>query len=255
MAKSFTDYVQTVIVKKGLTGLFQCPATEAGVISYNEKTYYANGVTANINLNYTGTIPDGYKAIFTYNNDYLTPNEDGTYSITIDKSDVFIYSYLEVSNDICENSLSIEDTEVCKGGSIALPVNLNNTESITALQFEMALPAGVTISKCQLTDRKGDDHTASSKKLANGNYQLAAFSGSKTPFSGTEGAVLNLTLDVNKDMTEGEYPISLTNIELTTVATKAINPVGVSATLTVSDVKIGMWTEAEESPSRMQWPL
>ena len=40
--------------------------TEAGVISYNEKTYYANGVTANINLNYTGTIPDGYKAIFTY---------------------------------------------------------------------------------------------------------------------------------------------------------------------------------------------
>ena len=25
MAKSFTDYVQTVIVKKGLTGLFQCP--------------------------------------------------------------------------------------------------------------------------------------------------------------------------------------------------------------------------------------
>ena len=24
MAKSFTDYVQTVIVKKGLTGLFQC---------------------------------------------------------------------------------------------------------------------------------------------------------------------------------------------------------------------------------------
>ena len=40
-------------------------------------------------------------------------------------------------------------------------------------------------------------------------------------------------------MTEGEYPISLTNIELTTVATKAINPADVSATLTVSDVKIG----------------
>ena len=29
MAKSFTDYVQTVIVKKGLTGLFQCPAISA----------------------------------------------------------------------------------------------------------------------------------------------------------------------------------------------------------------------------------
>ena len=30
MAKSFTDYVQTVIVKKGLTGLFQCPALLGG---------------------------------------------------------------------------------------------------------------------------------------------------------------------------------------------------------------------------------
>ena len=29
MAKSFTDYVQTVIVKKGLTRLFQCPGGNA----------------------------------------------------------------------------------------------------------------------------------------------------------------------------------------------------------------------------------
>jgi len=36
MAKSFTDYVQTVIVKKGLTGLFQCPG-EKGVYLYNGK--------------------------------------------------------------------------------------------------------------------------------------------------------------------------------------------------------------------------
>ena len=35
MAKSFTDYVQTVIVKKGLTGLFQCPA-QSGVCLFYE---------------------------------------------------------------------------------------------------------------------------------------------------------------------------------------------------------------------------
>ena len=153
--------------------------------------------------------------------------------------DVFKGGIVEVYNIAMDNYLSIEDADVCKGKSIVLPVNMSNTESVTALQFEAFLPDGVTISKCQLTDRKGDDHAASYRKLANGNYQVTVFSGSKAVFGGTEGAVLNLTLDVNKDMPAGEYPISLTNIELTTAATQAINPADVSATLTVSDVKIG----------------
>ena len=38
MAKSFTDYVQTVIVKKGLTGLFQCPGRQT-IFSYCIKRY------------------------------------------------------------------------------------------------------------------------------------------------------------------------------------------------------------------------
>ena len=151
---------------------------------------------------------------------------------------IFKGGIVEAYNIAVDNYLTIADTEVCKGGSIELPVNLNNTESITALQFEVSLPVGVSVSRCQLTNRKGDDHAASYKKLANGNYQVTVFSGSKAVFSGIEGAVLSLTLDVNKDMTAGEYPICLTNIELTTAATKAINPADVSATLTVSDVKI-----------------
>lgn len=151
---------------------------------------------------------------------------------------IFKGGILEAYNNASENYLTITDTEVCKGGSITLPVKMTNSESITALQFEISLPAGVTPSKCQLTDRKGEDHTTSYKKLVNGNYQVTVFSASKAVFSGTDGAVLNLTLDVDKDIDEGDYPISLTNIELTTAATQAINPTDVSATLTVSDVRI-----------------
>ena len=100
-------------------------------------------------------------------------------------------------------------------------------------------PVGITISKCQLTDRKGADHTASYKKLSNGNYQVTVLSISKAVFSGTEGAVVNLTLDVDKGATAGAYPINITNIELTTAATQAINPVDVTAILTINNVKPG----------------
>lgn len=147
-------------------------------------------------------------------------------------------TYQNQINAQSNNELSIANAEVSKGGSVVLPVELSNTQSITATQFEVSLPTGVTISKCLLTDRKGDDHTASYKKLANGNYQVTVISLSKEVFSGTSGALLNLTLDVDDEMVAGDYPVGLTNIELTTAETQAINPADVSATLTISDVKV-----------------
>ena len=153
--------------------------------------------------------------------------------------DVFKGGIVEAPyNPASKNKLTIADTEVCKGKQIILPVSMNNTESITALQFEVSLPEGVTISKCQLTERKGEDHTVSYKKLSNGNYQVTAISLSKANFDGTAGALLNLTLDVDEGVTADDYTISLTNIELTTANTQAVNPADVSATLTVSSVKI-----------------
>ena len=153
--------------------------------------------------------------------------------------DVFKGGIVEAPyNPVSDNYLTISNAEVCKGRSIVFPVSLSNTKSITFLQFEIALPTGVTISKCQLTDRKGEDHSATYKKLTNGNYQVTVISLSKALFSGTEGALVNLTLDAADNMTADDYDISLTNIELTTSDTQAINPVDVTATLTVSDVKI-----------------
>ena len=151
-------------------------------------------------------------------------------------TDVFKGGIVEAPYDpTTDNYLAIDNLDINKGKSIVLPVKMDNTESITALQFEIALPAGVTISKCQLTDRKGEDHTASCKKLTNGNYQVTVLSLSKAVFSGTEGALVNLTLDAADNMTADDYDISLTNIELTTADTQAINPADVTATLTVSD--------------------
>ena len=170
----------------------------------------------------------------------------GTYDITPSRASSANYkiSYMKgtltvLYNAAVDNTLAIENAEVSKGGKVVLPVKLNNTESITALQFEVALPAGVTLSKCQLTDRKGDDHTASYSKLSNGNYQVTVLSMSKAVFSGTEGAVVNLTLDVDKDATAGANPISITNIELTTAATQAIIPADFTAILTIYNVKAG----------------
>ena len=48
MAKSFTDYVQTVIVKKGLTGLFQCPVQTVRPL-FNNQALFPNNLALSIN--------------------------------------------------------------------------------------------------------------------------------------------------------------------------------------------------------------
>ena len=200
----------------------------SSVISEIEKPLYISDGSYNpfysVSPTCTLTVPSGTK---------------DAYIATGWTTDVFKGGIVEAPyNPASKNKLTITDAEVCKGKQTTLPVNMNNTESITALQFEVSLPEGVSISKCQLTERKGEDHTVSYKILPNGNYQVTAISLSKANFDGTAGALLNLTLDVDEGVTADDYTISLTNIELTTANTQAVNPADVSATLTVSDVKI-----------------
>lgn len=135
-----------------------------------------------------------------------------------------------------DNYLFFSDAEACKDCSMVLPIDMHNSETITALQFYLSLPVGVTLSDCLLTERKGD-HTVTYSLLANGNYQVLVFSINNQNFLGSEGALLELSLEVGGDVPSGDYPMIVNNIELTTSDEQAINPDDVRATLTVTDVK------------------
>lgn len=135
------------------------------------------------------------------------------------------------------NSLSVNKITSCKGTVVNLPINMSNTEAITAFQFEIELPEGVIMTESTLSYRKSDQ-SVSYSQLASGNYQVTALSATNTPFSGNEGTLINLKLSVAEDMIVGNYSIQIKNIELTT-ATKAINPGNCSTTLTITDILPG----------------
>ena len=74
--------------------------TESGIISSGGTIYCANGITDNLNINYVSEVPEGYKPLYYYKgydgyNKYLNPNEDDTYSITIENRDVSISADFE----------------------------------------------------------------------------------------------------------------------------------------------------------------
>ena len=116
---------------------------------------------------------------------------------------------------------------------------MTNEESIAGFQFEVSLPEGVTMTDCELSARKAADHQVQFTPLSNGNYQVIAYSGSNQLFSGTEGTLVSLLLSTEKELGNGIYEMSISNIDLSTPAGTSLLPADIIAMLTVSDVKIG----------------
>ena len=144
------------------------------------------------------------------------------------------------------NTLSSEDIGGLKGTSVVLPVWLTNEEDITALQFDLTLPEGVSVS----TNEKGklqvsktnrcEDHTLSASKQSEGNiYRVLLYSVDVESITGNSGAVVNLTLDIDEGMEAGEYEIGISNINLTATDQTKITPADATCTLTVRDYITG----------------
>lgn len=136
------------------------------------------------------------------------------------------------------NSFVVADQTVNRGTTVTIPIELNNVTPVTAFQFEVNLPEGITWSKCTLTDRK-DDHIISAKKQATGNYIVTAISLSDESFSGTSGAIAKLELKVDGQQIAGLYRLNIKNIELTAEDGSELHPLDASNTLTINNFTLG----------------
>ncbi len=109
------------------------------------------------------------------------------------------------------NKLSIPDVVVGQGGTIALPVNLENDDPVVAMQFTLTVPDGFTVnvSTSRLTDRKAD-HAMRIKRTQGNDYLCMIYSPANTPLNGNRGTVLNISLTAPSRVTVGNaYPLLL----------------------------------------------
>ena len=135
--------------------------------------------------------------------------------------------------------LYAENLSVHRGAQIELPIQLDNgEEGITAFQFDVELPEGVTLLGCALSDRKANQGNPTPAQQTDGSYRLTTLSMDNSLFSGTEGTLLYLTLKISIDVTLGNYDITLKNIELTT-PNKVIEQRDTKSQLSVLDVLTG----------------
>ena len=110
------------------------------------------------------------------------------------------------------DELSAADIEICQGGTAMLSLDLANLDALTAAQFEITLPEGITAGKAEAGER-ASRHMIKTNMVGN-VLKVAVLSAESADFEGSEGAILVLPLSADKTMPSGSYGISLRNVKM-----------------------------------------
>ena len=113
------------------------------------------------------------------------------------------------------DELTAADIEICQGGTAMLSLDLANLDALTAAQFEITLPEGITAGKAEAGER-ASRHMVKTNMVGN-VLKVAMLSAESADFEGSEGAILVLPLSADKTMTSGSYGISLRNVKMSDV--------------------------------------
>ncbi|MBO5466192.1 MAG: Ig-like domain-containing protein [Prevotella sp.] len=125
-----------------------------------------------------------------------------------------------------DNVVYFNDVIALKNKEMSIPLNLKNKKDITAVQFDLALPNGVTIAMddkgtaydiTYVEERvDGTTHTLNSALQEDGTVRVLCYSTANELFLGNEGAILNFPILVS-DLESGAYNIILQNIVITDI--------------------------------------
>ena len=110
------------------------------------------------------------------------------------------------------DELTAAGIEICQGGTAMLSLDLANLDALTAAQFEITLPEGITAGKAEAGER-ASRHMIKTNMVGN-VLKVAMLSAESADFEGSEGAILVLPLSADKTMPAGSYGISLRNVKM-----------------------------------------
>ena len=116
------------------------------------------------------------------------------------------------------NYLAIEDNLIEPNSSDVVAIKLNNEDVIKGLQFDFALPEGITLNASDIVaTSRLNGFILSAQEISANTFRVLVFSlSSATIDIGTE-AIINLPVFVEPDISNGVYPIEFTDVTISDV--------------------------------------
>ena len=150
--------------------------------------------------------------------------------------------FVEFETPEHSNILAADDAQGYSGHQVSLNVNLTNEDEVKLCQFDLRLPAGVTVAlnekgklDAKLSER-AETHSISGKQLSNGDYRFIISSMDNDSFTGNDGTLLNITLDVLSTVEAGVYSVKVLNVELSVpdgTDLKVVKPADTESEMTI----------------------
>ena len=184
----------------------------------------------------TSSVPTSVS--YEYNTDN---NVAGSMSVTVDIT--------AVEDAAPANTVYMDDMEVMTGMEETLSVKMKNEVPMVGFEFDLYVPEGVTVA----TDGDGfpevylsTERTTARKTnsfdaifLPDGGVRVQATSTNGSAFSGNDGEVVTVKVNIGADMAEGDYTVLLKNIVLSGTDAVSYPTEQMSSTLHVTSGTLG----------------
>lgn len=200
---------------------------------------------------------------------HCTSNNDGTHTTTCSRCDYSVSedcNYVDGQCSECQyqqpSESEIDDTDISKydnalyinnmvvapGKIVTIPIQLKNNKPITGFQCDIALPTGMSFIYDDYGYAEADiSEERILRKLMSfdtntqpdGTLRLLANSTRLISFSGNDGEVATVALNISASLEDGNYPIWLKNIILTDASGAAFKIDDVKSSLTVVSYILG----------------
>lgn len=115
------------------------------------------------------------------------------------------------------NRLIIPDVTTPASSSAIVPVELENSDQVVALQFTLTMPTGVTldVSSAKMTQRAAD-HTVRVRSMGSNNYLVMIYSPTNAALRGQSGTLFTINATIG-NIEEGEHPMALSDVALSDI--------------------------------------
>ncbi len=137
------------------------------------------------------------------------------------------------------NLIYADDAEVAPGTTYQLPILLNNVDELTAFQFDLYLPDGITLAtqtetgeesvNFEKTARLDESHEVAYSVVSDGAFRIIGYSLANATIEGNEGAILYLPITLSADATAAYHTISIRNIRLSATDKQVHKVEGITA--------------------------
>ena len=273
---SYSDNTNAGTATVTVTGKGNYTGTKSATFTINKAalTITANSYTINqgdafpeFDVNISGFVNNETETVLTKQPtvtcEATTTNEPGEYDINASGAEAgnyditYVPGKLTITGEITptdisqmDNVIYIEPMEEKTGSQATISLKMKNSAAIRGFQFDLYLPESVTVVKSSKGKIQGslsagrlpdeDEHTLTFSEQADGAIRFLCSSQYDETFTGNDGEIATLKVNIADNMEDGEYPIQLKNMKLTeTNISNFYETALVQTKLTISSYVVG----------------